>query len=223
MEYDELIRKNPELMKNQNELLELILDQQVISMWQQQQNRNLPTELARCNEIGIVLSDPYFIILRDLVRFPDGQMRGYTRLISQASLRGGKAVVVLPVYQQQILLLYQFRHPTRSWHYEVPRGYGEPGMSIQDNAKKEIIEEISGTIGKLIELGEFYNNTGFEANSVSLLFAELSSVGKPEINEGIKSIVRLSVSEFEHWIENGTITDGFTIAAYTKAKLKGLI
>ena len=58
---------------------------------------------------------------------------------------------------------------------------------------------------------------------MALFYAKLSSVGTPEINEGIESFVWLTVPELEDWIANEKITDGFTIAAYTKAKLKGLI
>ena len=121
------------------------------------------------------------------------------------------------------MLLHQYRHPTRQWHYEVPRGYGEPHVSAIENAHKEIEEETGGKIEELVSLGEFHNNTGYEAASVALFYARLSSVGAANVNEGIESFVWLTVEELEEWIADGKITDGFTIAAYTKAKLKGLI
>jgi ADP-ribose pyrophosphatase len=68
-----------------------------------------------------------------------------------------------------------------------------------------------------------FANVGYEAVPAYLFYAKLASVGKPEINEGIESFVWLTVKELEEWIANEKITDGFTIAAYTKAKLKGLI
>ena len=58
---------------------------------------------------------------------------------------------------------------------------------------------------------------------MALFYAKLSSVGKANENEGIESFIWLTVKELEEWIANEKITDGFTIAAYTKAKLKGLI
>jgi ADP-ribose pyrophosphatase len=39
----------------------------------------------------------------------------------------------------------------------------------------------------------------------------------------VDKFIWVSVAELEKMIAEGDITDGFTIAAYTKAKLKGLI
>ncbi len=225
MEYFELLKKYPDLLRDQKGLLKIVLDQTTIKRWQTHRIKTLhknqqPSSWA---DIGIVLDDPYFLIIRDLVEFPDGEMRGYSRLINQANLENGKGVVVLPEYQGKILLLHQFRHPTRGWHYEFPRGYGEPNVTAHENARKEIEEETGGIITKLVDLGEFYNNTGFEGCAVSLFYAKLSSIGKPNLNEGIDSYLWVTVDEIEQWITNGKITDGFTIAAYTKSKLMHLI
>jgi hypothetical protein len=45
----------------------------------------------------------------------------------------------------------------------------------------------------------------------------------PNELEGIKSILWVTVAELEAMIRDGAITDGFTIAAFTRARLKGLI
>ncbi len=225
MDYFSLVKSHSKLFDNENSLLNIVLDQKTISEWEAQREaelkqKGLPLEWAK---IGVILDDPYNIIVRDLVQFPDGDMRGYGRSIATASLRGGKGVVVLPVHEGKIMLLHLYRHAMRQWHYEVPRGYGEPNIPAVENAHKEVEEETGGKVSELVSLGEFYNNTGYESASVALFYAKLASVGKPEINEGIESFVWLTVKELEEWIANEKITDGFTIAAYTKAKLKGLI
>lgn len=225
MDYFSLVQSQPYLFDNENALLNIILDQKTITEWEAKKEaelkrKELPLEWAK---IGVILDDPYNIIVRDLVQFPNGDMRGYGRSIASASLKGGKGVVILPEYEGKILLLHQYRHATRQWHYEVPRGYGEPNTSADKNAHLEIEDEIGGMISELVSLGDFYNNTGYESASVALFYAKLSSVGKGNENEGIDSFVWLSVKELEEWIANEKITDGFTIAAYTKAKLKGLI
>ena len=223
--YDELIRDHPDLFSNENALFEIVLDPETINSWQQKKMAELnengkPQSWA---EIGVVLDDPYNIILRDLVRFPDGSVRGYGRSIATASLQGGHGVVVLPFYQGKVLLLHQYRHPTRQWHYEIPRGFAEPDTPAAVNARKEIEEETGGRVAEIVDLGSFHNNTGYEASAVSMFFAHMSLIGTPNRNEGIESFVCLSVAELETWISDGKITDGFTIAAYTKAKLKGLL
>jgi ADP-ribose pyrophosphatase len=225
MDYFSLVKSHPHLFDNENALLNIVLDQKIISAWEfkregELKQRQLPLEWAK---IGVLLDDPFNILIRDLVQFPNGDMYGYIRSITAASLRGGHGVVILPEYQGKIMVLHQYRHPTRQWHYEVPRGYGEPNTPSDVNARKEIEEETGGEVDELVSLGEFYNNTGYEAVAVSLFYAKLKSVGTANVNEGIESFIWLTVKELEEWIANENITDGFTIAAYTKAKLKGLI
>lgn len=225
MNYFSLVKSHPKLFDNEDALLKIVLTSKTIDEWKAKKEselrqKGLPLEWA---EIGVLLDDPYNVLIRDLVKFPDGEMHGYIRSIAAASLRGGHGVVILPEYQGKIMLLHQYRHPTRQWHYEVPRGYGEPNIPADENARLEIEDETGGKISELISLGEFYNNTGYESASVALFYAKLSSVGKANVNEGIESFVWLTVKELEEWIANEKITDGFTIAAYTKAKLRGLI
>lgn len=225
MDYFSLVNSHPHLFDNKNALLNIVLDQNIISEWEAKKEtelkqRQLPLIWAK---IGIILDSPYHIIVRDLVQFPGGYVSGYERSIPAASLRGGKGVVVLPVYEGRVMLLHQYRHATRQWHYEVPRGYGEPNIPAIENAHKEVEEETDGKASELVSLGDFHHNTGFESTSVSLFYAKLESVGAAYENQGIESFVWLTAKELEEWIANEKITDGFTIAAYTKAKLKGLI
>jgi ADP-ribose pyrophosphatase len=225
MDYFSLVKSHSQLFDNENALLNIVLDPKAISEWEAEKEAELkqkgqPLEWAK---IGVILDDPYNIIIRDLVQFPDGDIRGYGRSIATATLKGGQGVVILPVFEDKILLLHLYRHATRQWHYEVPRGYGEPNTPADVNARKEIEEEVGGEIANLVSLGEFYNNTGYESASVALFYAKLSSVGTANVNEGIDSFAWVTVKELEEWIANEKITDGFTIAAYTKAKLRGLI
>ena len=223
--YLKMIDEYPSLFVDDDSLIKIIKDETVIRNWQVDHRKtliekSLPQEWA---DIGIVLEDPYNIIVRDLVRFPDGNMNGYGRSIATASLKGGQGVVVLPVYQGKILLLHQYRHAPRQWHYHVPLGYGEPNIPASENARKEIEEETGGRIVELVSLGKMFANVGYEAVPAYMFYAKLDAIGVPEINEGIESFVWLTVEELEEWIADEKITDGFTIAAYTKAKLKGLI
>jgi ADP-ribose pyrophosphatase len=121
------------------------------------------------------------------------------------------------------LLLRQYRHPIRAWSFEIPRGFGEPNVPAEKQAENEIKEEIEGEIIKLIDLGIFFNNTGLEGNKVRLFFAELSTVGKPAKDEGIESLYWVTLKEMQNMLANSKITDGFTIVAYTRAKLRGLL
>jgi ADP-ribose pyrophosphatase len=225
MDYFSLVKTHPELFSDGDVPLHIILDEESIRAWEKTKTTQLKTDglPLEWGKIGVVMDDPYNLILRDLVRFPDGDVRGYGRAVATAALKGGKGVVVMPEYQGKFLLIHIYRHPTRQWHYEFPRGFGEPHTSAVDNAHKEIDEEIGGKIAELVDLGEFHNNTGFEYKSVNLFLARLSSIGAGNEVEGIAGFVWLTLPELEEWIASERITDGFTIAAYTKAKLKRLL
>lgn len=211
----------------QSDLMRIVTDPKVIEDWQNRQKAKLKQNSLNpaSAEIGIVFSDPYIVILRDLVEFQGGHQSGYIRLYNRAYLEGGAAgVVMLPEMNGKFLLMYRFRHATRSWHWEIPRGFGEPGVEAVVHAKKEIEEEVEGVVlGEPIELGLYFNNTGLEGNPIYLFLVHLESVGKPDTQEGIQKLRWVSVSELEKMIADGEINDGFTIAAYTRAKLKGLI
>jgi ADP-ribose pyrophosphatase len=223
--YLELMSLRPDLFSNDSAYIRIVSDEQEILKWQEQKQKELMQsgKPLRWADIGIVLDDPYIVVLRDLVEFPDGFRGGYFRLINRADLKGGQGVVVLLEMDGKYLLLHQYRHPTRSWGYEVPRGFGEPGVAAEEQAKNEVQEEVGGEIAKLIDLGIYYNNTGLEGNKVKLFYAKLKFIGQPAQEEGIESFLWVSLIELEEMIANAKITDGFTIATYTRAKLRGLL
>jgi ADP-ribose pyrophosphatase len=223
--YFALLKEYPELFENHDSPLKIIQDLDAIRAWQKEYRKKLkesdsPNEWA---DIGVIVDDPYFILLRDLVQFPSGHRNGYVRMIPRSELFGAFGVIVLPIYLDKIILLNHFRHSTRQWHLEIPRGYGEPYISSIESARRELKEEISGEISKLVSLGTCYPETGFECQRAELFLAELNSIGGPAINEGIEDYGLVSITKFEAMIRDGEITDGFTIVAYTRAKLRGLI
>jgi len=226
MKYDSMIKDKPSFFNNKGALFQILLNEEDVHSWQPEKRRKLaeknkPEEWA---DIGVVFDDPFVVILRDLVEFPGGFRNGYIRLYNRAYLEGGAAgVVMLPEMEGKFLLMHQFRHATRSWHWEIPRGFGEPGVQAEDQARAEIEEEISGEIAELTNLGLYFNNTGLEGNPIYLFLAKMSSVGEPKPKFGVDQFKWVVVTELEQMIADGDITDGFTIAAYTKAKLKGLI
>ena len=226
MKYSSIIEARPDLFNNENAMFRLVLDQTEVEAWQIARRRKLaekaqPTEWA---DLGVVCDDPSIVVLRDLVEFPGGNRNGYTRVYNRAYLEGGAAgVAVLPTQAGKLLLFQHYRHATRMRHWEIPRGFGMPGVDAKAQAINEVKEEIDGEIAKIFELGTVYNNTGLEGNPIHLFLAHMASVGAVDIQEGIENPVWLSVTELEQMIADEQITDGFTIAAYTRAKLKGLI
>lgn len=180
-------------------------------------SKGLPPEWA---EIGVVYQDQYMLILRDAVRFSDGRLWTYFRLVDEESAQG---VITLPIYQGKVLLTRHFRHATRRWHLEIPRGFGEEGLSNEENARRELQEETGATIIRMISLGLAYPNTGGTSECNEFFYAEISAYEQADKHEGISELLLVSVAEFEDLLRKYTIDDEFTIVAYTRAKLQGLL
>lgn len=224
--YEEIRKASPSLFDNSDGLIKIIAEEKEREDWQEHKKSDFRTKGKNLEwaDTGVVFDDPYIVILRDLVEFPGGFRNGYIRLYNRAYLEGGAAgVVMLPEMNGKLLLMHQFRHATRSWHWEIPRGFGEPGVQAEDQARAEIEEEISGKIGEMTNLGLYFNNTGLEGNPIYLFLVKMKSVGEPQLKFGVDKFIWVSVSEMEEMIANAVITDGFTIAAYTRAKLRNLI
>lgn len=192
MDYNKLISKYPELFSNQDAGFRIITNPDEIRDWQKQRRVQLlqsgkPSEWAN---IGVVFDDPYFVVLRDLVEFPGGYRNGYVRLYARGYLESRAAIVViLPEMNGKLLLIHQFRHATRLWHWEIPRGFGESGVDSITQAKKELREEINGEVSDIIDLGIMYHNAALDSNPANLFIAHMVSTGESQVEEAIdKSI-----------------------------------
>jgi ADP-ribose pyrophosphatase len=188
------------------------------------QAQRLPESWSRT---GVVYEDPYLIVLRDAVRKPDGSLGTYVRTVPAS---GSAGAAVIPLLDSRIVLLRHFRHATRKWHLEIPRGYGEEGVSAADQAREELREEIGAEADELVCLGEFHTNTGAASDQVELFLAKISSVGSPQADEGIDAIEICSPLQIACLIDGNDpggilapITDSFTIGAFTRAWLHGLL
>lgn len=178
--------------------------------------KGLPTDWA---QVGIVYRDQYRMVLRDAVRFPNGLLGTYVRIVRD----GAPGVIILPIYQGKVLLIRHFRHATRTWHIEVPRGFGKMGLSSEENARRELEEEIGATIARLVSLGRVYPDTGALSEYNDFYYAEVESYGEIEADEAIVELLPTALSEFERMIRENEMTDGFTLTAYALAKAQGLL
>jgi ADP-ribose pyrophosphatase len=171
--------------------------------------------------VGVVFDDPYWTILRDAVRFPDGRLGTHVRLIRKPI--GAQTVAILPIWNGHALLLKNFRHAVRDWRLEIPRGFAEPGQSPEENARRELLEEVGGTVLELVRLGGLEADSGITNDKTDMFLARLDNYGVDARHEGIASISAVSISELERMIRDGELSDSFTIAAYAQARLRGLI
>lgn len=167
----------------------------------------------------VVYRDQWWMLLQDPVVFPDGRHGRYLRMLAPQPEPG---VAVLPLMGDDVVLVDHFRHATRAWHWEIPRGGGTAGLADKDNAARELTEELGSVPRELIELGTLHPDTGILAQAVALFAARIDEVGKVARGEGIRRARAFTFAEVERMAGQGLITDAFTIAALFRARQAGL-
>lgn len=205
------MKDHPELFSTPDEpkVIRIITDPEKIIALQAKLKKEYKAagEKPEWIDIGILGEDKWEYIVRDLVEHPDGRIGGYTRSVSKTTLQSVMGVVIMPVQGNKVLILKHFRHEVRNWLLEFPRGFGEPGLTADENATKELKEEVGLSPIKLIEIGKDPGTVFY--------YAELEE-GEPRIpaDEAIQKIEFVNSAELENWIINGQITDWFTIMAF---------
>ncbi|MEO0445400.1 MAG: NUDIX hydrolase [Verrucomicrobiota bacterium] len=178
------------------------------------------------SDVGIIYEDLYVLVVRDPVRFPSGVRGAYLRVINQSELTGSGGTVVLPIWDGKVVFIRIFRHPTRSWEWELPRGFQEPGITEEENVVAEMREEIGVGTETVIRLGAISPNTGLLSGRVSVYQAHLSASplagGNPGADEGIQEVREVPLMELDVFLLEH-VTCGFSLSAVTLARLRKAI
>lgn len=223
-EYLSFAQAHPELFINplQGDITILLNEDEIFEAERQEAQRlkaqSMPAEWAK---VGIAYRDQYVLLLRDAVRFADGSLGTLVRSVDEDEHPPG--VVVLPLYQGKVLLIRHFRHEKRGWQFEIPQGFGIPGLSSEESIRLELKEEIDASISRLVPLGQVHLDTRSGANCVDLFFAELDSYGKAELQEGITDLLPTSIIEVERMIRANELNNVFLLVTYARAKLHKLL
>lgn len=199
--YEQLQKEHPEYFAS-SKLINIELDKDKIIEYQNKTGK----------KIGVVYESEYSMVVVDLIKNADHTYYTYERMIP--TVKKG-AVVVLATYKGKIILLNQYRHALREYQYAFPRGFGEEGISEEENVCKEMKEELSANVNKIEKIGEVIADSGLTSNKVSVFKCEIEQYAIKDGYEGIKEVLLLEKDEFEKWIQDGKITDGFTLAAYS--------
>ena len=195
------------------------------------------TEFSR---IGIVKEDQYWIWLRDAVYFPKGIAGTYNRLIWKNELKGGiSGVAVLPVLPSgKLVLNLNYRHATRSWELELPRGGIQPQETLEAAACREVKEETGLIASSVVFLGNMTPDTGVLSSVVPIFMGKISAKeeSNPEYSEAIADVISFSKEELKEGLIEGfleveiegkkkrvPLRDSFLTFALLQAEIRGLL
>jgi|SRR5579862_4106553 len=160
-------------------------------------------------KVGVISQDKYWIWINDAVKFPNGKNGVYGRILWSNSLKGNPGVAVVPLLQNgKIALNRNFRHATRSWEYELPRGRIDENETAEAAAMREIKEETGMRIDTLHSLGAMAVDTGLTNSVVPIFLGKVLSQedAKPEDSEAIAAIEAFSIEELKKGFVDGYLT-----------------
>jgi len=124
------------------------------------------------------------------------------------------AVAIVPVIDDQIVLVHQFRYAIGGYIYEIPAGKMDiDGESPEDCARRELAEEVGYTADELKPIIKIYTTPGFCDETIQIYLATGLKKGKThhERNE-IMDITPFSIKDVQKMIKNGEISDSKTIS-----------
>lgn len=137
------------------------------------------SEADAWSSVGVVAEDNYWMWIRDAVIFPSGVYGTYDRLLWKTGIDGTPGVAVLPVLSnKKIVVNLSYRHATRSWEIELPRGQKLPNESIEQTACRELLEETGYQLSKSTFIGTMAPDAGVLTSVVPLFFGEVSHSGE---------------------------------------------
>jgi ADP-ribose pyrophosphatase len=166
-------------------------------------------ERSAGREVGIVYRDKYWIWVNDACQFPNGQYGVYGRILSTKAIEGITGVAVMPILKNgKVALICNFRHATRTWEIELPRGRVDLGESIEEAAKREVLEETGLNVDQLVLLGSMPPDTGMSSTVAPIFAAHVVSQSQstPEPSEAIEGVFELSIDEIRKAFVSGFYT-----------------
>jgi ADP-ribose pyrophosphatase len=137
----------------------------------------------------------------------------YDRAVPTADKDG---VVTIAMYQGRFILLQQYRHAIRQEQFSFPRGYAEPEDTPEENARRELREELHAVIEKEpVFLGRIAADSGLSSCQAYVYLVEIADMEPNVGHEGILNYVTVTPSELKAWIRDKKINDGFTLGAFS--------
>jgi ADP-ribose pyrophosphatase len=135
------------------------------------------------------------------------------------------AVVIIPQLEDgRLVLIDQYRFAVGETLLEFPAGTLDRGEQPLDCARRELIEETGYRAEHWRALGIMYPSPGYcdERQHLFLASGLVPEQAAGDDDEMIE-VKRLTVQEVERAIVDGALVDAKSIAAYTRAKLQGVL
>ena len=159
----------------------------------------------------VVLETRIFKVRRDRASHPDGGEANDYYVLEQP----GWVNVVAITTDEQVVMVRQWRHGTRSIDLEIPAGLVDPGETPLETAARELEEETGFVSTTLEVIGEMRPNPAIQDNVCTIVLAtgcEQRSAQRLDTDEDIE-VVLLSYEALQRQVHDGTIHHGIVLFA----------
>jgi ADP-ribose pyrophosphatase len=169
----------------------------------------------------IVYENRWMRVREDAIERRDGS-RGVYGVVEKADF-----VVIVPVDDDRLYLVEQYRYPVRARRWEFPQGSWEhaPGVDPLTVAEAELREETGLRAGAVTHVGHLHSAYGYSTQGFHVFLATDLAAGEPERALEEQDLVARAFGrgEFERMVREGAITDAATVAAYTLVRMREAI
>ena len=172
----------------------------------------------RCVSSRVAYSNRWMTVREDVIERLDGSPGIYS-VVEKTDF-----AVVIPVEDDHLHLVEQYRYPVGARFLEFPQGSWEQNPSAEpiEVARGELREETGLRAGRIDYLGHLFIAYGITTQGFHVFRATELTQGEraPEKEEQDLIVKRVSITEFEQMIRTGRIKDAASISAWALLGLK---
>ena len=143
-------------------------------------------------------------------------------MLSREITRHPGAVCIVPLDGSTVTMIRQYRCAADQYLLEIPAGKRDiDGEPPEETAKRELVEEVGLSAGKIHLLGEYYNSPGF-CDEYSYCYLATDCVPVPDSRQGTEEeymeIVHINLDDVPQMIAEKRIVDAKSIVGLMLAK-----
>ncbi len=162
---------------------------------------------------SVAFSCPWYKIARERIRLPTDRVINYYYITIPPS------VMVVPVTEEgRIVLLRQYRYPTRSFCLELPGGNTQGKPPLQ-TGRAELLEETGFRARRWRRLGSFHPYSGMSDEVCYVYLATDLIPGRQHLEDReFIQVVEMPIHEVFRRVEENQIQDGMSLASLLLAR-----